>query len=208
MSSWLYVGKLDHLPLVDPVAEFVRASDTRSDSRGLTKLLFSRKARHAANENLVMQWFGPEKPIASLCIFNLASIVFFLEHTAQLEGLASANDAITQSRWTNLPYWIDSVWLPIAGQPKVKVQDIQGMPAFLGTTSGLLADLIEINSLSPMRLNSIPPYYEAMRQDPVNFFRNQEMEVLEESDILRWLWLSLFDASTLANEHQVPLISA
>ena len=208
MSSWFYVGKLDNPSLVDPVAEFVRAGDTQPVSRGLSNFLFSKRARHAANEKLVMHWFGPEKPIASLCIFNLASIVLFLEHTAQLEGLANANDAITQSRWTNLPYWIDSVWLPIAGQPKVKVQDIQGMPAFLGTTSGLLADLIEINSLSPMRLNSIPPYYEAMRQDPVNFFRNQEMEVLEESDILRWLWLSLFDASTLANEHQVPLISA
>ncbi len=207
MSSWLYVGKLDNPSLVDPVAEFVRATDARPVSRGLSNPFFSRRARHAANDNLVKEWFGPEKPIASLCVFNLASIVLFLEHTAQLEGLASSNDAITQSRWANLPYWIDSVWLPITGQPKVKVQDIFGMPTFLGSTSGLLADLLEINNLSPMKLNSIPPQYDVMRRDPVAFFR-QEAEILEEPDVLRWLWLALFDAATLANEYQVPVISA
>ena len=207
MSTSLYVGKLDNPSLVDPVAEFVRGNDTKPVSRGLASFFLSKKkAKHAANEKLVTNWFGSEDPIASLNILNLASVVLFLEHTAHLEGLSDSGDAITHSRWTNFPYWIDSIWLPIGGRPKVKVQDVEGTPTFLGSTSGLLADLAEINALSPMKFNSVPPHYEMMRSDPVGF-SSQETEAMEEPDVLRWVWLALFDAATLANEHQVPVMS-
>lgn len=207
MSTWLYVGKLNNPSLVDPAAEFVRGADPKPVSRGLASFFRSKRASHDANEKLVSKWFGPEEAIASLCIFNLASVALFLEHTAHLEGLPSSEEAISRSRWTNLPYWIESVWLPIGGQPKAKVQNVEGTPTFLGSTSGLLADLAEINALSPMKLESIPPHYDMMRRDLAEFFSSQDIGTIDEPDVLRWLWRALFDAATLADQHQVPVIS-
>src|SRR3954451_12531750 len=44
---------------------------------------------------------------------NLASVELFLDHAASLEGLRNSAEAIEAGKWRNLPYWIESVWVPL-----------------------------------------------------------------------------------------------
>lgn len=187
MSSWLHILPLESLWYAEPIAQF--AQDAGEDS-------FDPKP----------SWFGPGDAVASLNMLNLASITFFLDHVARLEGLSNG-DGIHNSKWTNLPYWIYSIWLPVKGPPRALVQEMDGIPTLFGTTHGLLSDLAEIDSLSTVRLNIAPPHYQLMRQDMAAFLK-LEWEALSEEDTMRWVWRSLFDAAHLANEHDLPLASA
>src|SRR5882762_6525596 len=92
-----------------------------------------------------------------ISIFNLASVCLFTDHVAKLEGFADSGDAMERTRFRNLPWWLTSVWLPVLFQPPLEPAiNMGGDPVFLGSSQGLVADLVEIQKVSDMSLGTVP----------------------------------------------------
>lgn len=135
---------------------------------------------------------------AEISIFNLASVCFFTDHVAKLEGFVDSGKAMERTRFRNLPWWLLSVWLPVLFQPPPEPAiDMGGDPVFLGSAQGLLADLIEVQKVSDMGLGTVPDGYDKMRADYRAFMRSG-FQLSDERIILQWVWKGLHDGATLA----------
>src|SRR5947208_2225174 len=53
-----------------------------------------------------------KKRLATISLLNLASVSLFLKHIATLEG-HDINVALERTRFRHLPWWAESIWLPI-----------------------------------------------------------------------------------------------
>jgi hypothetical protein len=133
-----------------------------------------------------------------ISIFNLASVVLFTDHVAQLEGFQDSGVAMEKTKFLNLPWWQTSIWIPIVFRPpKEPAINMEGWPVFLGSCEGLLADLAEVRKLSAMNLGTIPEGYARMRTDYAGFMRSG-FEISDERSIIQWVWLGLHDSAQLA----------
>jgi hypothetical protein len=135
-----------------------------------------------------------------LCALNGASFVLFLDHVSALDGHADLQSAFAacqrgDSRFRNMPWWDDSVWLPFAFSG---VGPMEGdFPTFVGSCPALLKELEIIRELSPLGLGAKPQGYEEMRKDITAFYRNVHLR-LDDADTIRWIWRVLYDGAEIA----------
>ena len=78
-------------------------------------------------------WRACAPKIAAFNLFNLATIVSFLDYVAKLEGFESSSKALDRTRFRNLPWWQFSIWLPFPFQlPPEPVMQDSGWPVRSG----------------------------------------------------------------------------
>jgi hypothetical protein len=142
---------------------------------------------------LCIAWGDADEEVASIDALNLASVVLFLNHAAQLDGSRCSDDRMLECRWRQLPVWMASCWLPVEAQVHDQ-RELNGEPVFIGSAQALLVELAEIAALSPHRLGNVPAQYQADIDDP-----------LDETATLQWVWRAFFDAATLAVQCKVPM---
>jgi len=151
-------------------------------------------------------WQQTPEHIATISLLNLASVCFFTDHIAKMEGFADSAVALKRTRFRHLPWWQMSVWLPTAFQPPPEpAMESDGWPVFLGSCQGLLADLAEIQKLSDMSLGETPEGYEKMRADYGAFMRSG-FELSDDRSIIQWVWRGLHDSAELAISCSSPII--
>ena len=94
---------------------------------------------------------GPQRTVESamISVLNDASLDAFNTFAAGLEGF-SVNDAITKTALRNLPWWLQSVWLPIEFDPPKELASDEGDPTFVRSSIRLLNDLAKIKEMSPL----------------------------------------------------------
>ena len=191
MGSSLFIGRFDRSALRKVARDYVAASSDLAP------------ADQAA---LCKAWERAPKEVAYVDALNLASIVLFLKHTAELEGVAVKGTG-ENSRWRHLPYWIYSHWLPVRTAEARVVEGLEAAPLFFGSAYALLDDLAAIAALSPLKLGTTPPYFELMLADPREFY-DLTLAPFEDQTTIQWIWRALFEGAQLSIKHNAPLRSA
>ena len=211
MGTSLTIGHLPD-PAMIPFVERYLADVLRSEAaEGQTQSVLSKlpaKDGYAANARAIVgEWNSGPEGLADIDTMNEASLGAFLDHTARLEGLPSANEAIEKSKWTHLPYWLQSVWLPIGGAgAKPVVVNIDGMPTFIGTAGDLIANLTEIAKVSDVQFGVMPQYFDLMLSNPKAFYA-MKLDTFDEPTMLKWIWLACMMGAELSLKHNRPLWS-
>jgi hypothetical protein len=177
----LYVGKLD--------------SDTAA---AVTRVLKRKSIPVEAN------WNDGREKIATISALNLASVTMFTAYVSKLEGLGDSPSAMERTRFSNLPWWMYSYWLPSRVPPLSPNED---WDFFVGSTYDLADQLAEIQRLSDLGLGTAPPGYDLMRSDLRAFFQSN-FSLQDDKDIIRWVWKAYWDAVTLSLESKAPIWGA
>jgi hypothetical protein len=125
----------------------------------------------------------PGDLIRTLNFLNVASIGLFLSHVAEIEGLPSAAEGVTDSKFRQMPWWQDSVWLPLVEN----VAEVVEGTVFVGSCSHLLRELDTIAELSSAPLTD-PIHEEAASPD----------SALTEHETLRFIWQRLHEGAETA----------
>lgn len=207
--TMLAIGGYPQALASDAVDRFVTSASASEKGAGssIVGRFFKRRKEDAATRSALERWKAEEPGTTVIDPLNIASIAFFLEHTSKLEGFEDSNEAIDRSRWRNLPYWTDSIWLPLEIPNVVpEVVNLEGMPTLLGTTNGLLSDLAEVKALSTADLGTRPPFFDMMVNDPKAFGEVEDFS-LDEKTTLQWVWLAFFTAAEMATQRNSPLWS-
>jgi hypothetical protein len=187
MGSCLVVGQLPN-------------TEAQDGARAYLAQALDAPAAMPAHVELCKVWDAAPAELACIDALNEASTSAFLGHTAMLEGLANANEALARSRWRHLPYWIESYWLPVRGGTMLHE------PVFFGSAYGLLDNLADIAAISPHGLGTAPPHFELMRTDLQAFYA-LKLDAFDEATTLQWVWRALFEAATLSVDRNVPMWS-
>jgi hypothetical protein len=149
-------------------------------------------------------WRKCAENIAIIDNLKLASVGFFLDHVAALEGI-QREEGCDVSRFRHMPWWLFAAVLPVDfSPPKDPPNTPDGWPVFVGSSQRLLGELQEIQALSSMRLGEIPDGYRLAQEDPTTFFHSG-FEIKEDRAIHQWVWRALFDAATLSIEKHAPI---
>lgn len=144
--------------------------------------------------------------LATISLFKLSSVVLFLRHVAKLESLDNTIDPVDQTRFRQLPWWEQSIWLPIPfDRPLNPEMQSDLWPTFLGSSQRLLADLAEVRTLSDAELGVTPPHYELMRRDDPQFWQTDLQ--LTEYNVIQWVWKGLSDAAELSVRESAPILA-
>jgi hypothetical protein len=155
------------------------------------------------------KWLAAEHGEITICSLNGASVVEFLRHVVRCEGYFDERTGFAAgengtSKYRNMPWWDDSVWLPIELEPGILEVDA---PFFVGSCTALLRELHDLQDISQIQLGSAPRGYEEMRADVRKFYRSIHSSAafqMTDVDCLRWVWLALRDGADLAiNENTV-----
>ena len=152
------------------------------------------------------KWLAAEHGETTICCLNGASVVEFLRHVVRCEGYSDEDTGMAEgcngnSKYRNIPWWDDAVWLPMELQPVILGVD---EPFFVGSCSALLQELRDLQDISQIQLGSAPEGYEEMRADIQKFYRSDAPFRLTDADCVRWIWLALRDGAELAiKEHTV-----
>jgi hypothetical protein len=174
----------------------------RAGLEGLETSLASHVADFGLKDDL-QRLFDVDEEVAALCLLNSASVAAFLDHVAALEGHPDSDAAFAafergNSRFKNMPWWENSIWLPFDFESAGTLKD--DPPLFVGSSQALLRELTALQQCSPLRLGSSPGEYERMRQDTAAFYRDSTAFRLDEADTIRWNWRALFDGAERAIE--------
>jgi hypothetical protein len=111
----------------------------------------------------------------------------------------------SEARFRNLPWWENSIWLPVEFNPPEKPSiEENGFPVFVGSSHRLLSELEEVQRSSPLALGTTPQGYDEMRSDLEGFYRSQ-FSLSEESSIIQWVWKGLYDAALIAIRERAPI---
>jgi hypothetical protein len=147
----------------------------------------------------------PEERV-TISAIDVASLDLFNSYAARLEGLTDT-DAMDKTTYRNLPWWLQSVWLPIEFDPPKDLASDEGDPLFVGSCGQLLSELAEIQKKSDLELGAVPDAYHVMRSDHGTWFRSalDRDDVLSESDTIRWIWRSLNDGAGISKQKRVPM---
>jgi hypothetical protein len=151
-----------------------------------------------------------EKGETWICFLNNASIVEFLRHVVRCEGHSDEDAGMRAgqngtSKYKNMPWWDDSVWLPMELEPRTLEVDA---PFFVGSCAALLRELRDLQDISQLQFGSAPDGYEEMRADIRKFYRTIHSSAafkLTDADCVRWIWLALRDGAELAIEENTVL---
>ncbi len=210
MSATLTVGQIPDANLVAKILAYIdRSHEPKGNkaARFLGRLIgISKPSDHA--QKVIETWKKSTILEQMIDTLNLASVDFFLGHAAQLDGLKDSAEAIDQCRWRNLPYYIHSIWLPLAGvHADPEVVDVSGWPFQIGTTMGLQKDLEEIALKSDKGLGSKPELFDLMIRQPDDFYKAVG-DGLSPDQTLRWVWYAYKFGAELAASKNMPLWQA
>jgi hypothetical protein len=124
----------------------------------------------------------------------------FLNHVSALDGHADSQIAFAafqrgNSKFRNMPWWDDSIWLPFEFSGVGTIES--DFPTFVGSCPALLRELEIIKSLSQLDLGAKPPGYDEMREDIKAFYKSTHAR-FDEADTIRWIWRVLYDGAEIA----------
>jgi hypothetical protein len=154
----------------------------------------------AAVDAMMNLWFGNDPPVARFAV-DLRETNLFLNHAAKAQGL-DFDLALLFGRWRQLPYWIESIWVPghEAIRPYLSDRPEHG-PFFVGSAKVLTEELDEVAAASP-----------SLRDAAANAADRGEGMAEALGDVgaqrLRNVWRSYRDASALAVKAGLPLWTA
>jgi hypothetical protein len=140
-----------------------------------------------------------------ISVLNNASLDAFNTFAAGLEGF-SEHDAMTKTALRNLPWWLQSFWLPIEFDPPKELASDKDDPTFVGSSIRLLNKLTKIKEMSLLDVSTTPPTYDDMRNDYRSWFSISHR--LSEDDAIRWVWNALRDGAQISIERQFPMMLA
>jgi hypothetical protein len=208
MSCSLTVGNFSDYHSRSMVEAFVLSGFNSNESNigkgTILSRIFGRDPMKKHIRELIVNWFQSTDNIAVIDPLNIASMEVFMQHAAKLEGLIDTSGAGEGSKWPNLPYWMYSIWLPIEPAAKPIVQQVGGMPTLIGTAKGLIANLLEVQKSSNLKLGVFPKNFDLMLNDIKKFHSIADLG-LNEADTIRWVWLSLMKGAELSLENHKPL---
>lgn len=133
-----------------------------------------------------------------ISLFNLASIVHFINYATSLEGFQGP-DAVKNTSFRNLPWWLEAYWIPKEFDAPIVENHMS-----IGSSIRLLDDLTRIRAMSAIDIAALPPGYTDMRADYTSWF-NRENERLSDDDVLRWIWNALHESVRISIEQNVPI---
>ncbi len=149
-------------------------------------------------------WTRYEGPTVRIALLNLASLVYFTDYVARLDGFKDTTRALGRTRFRNLPVWEKSIWLP--GPLEKRPRDANpDRPVFIASSLELLADLAEIQRRSELALGAVPKAYDDMRADFDAFAGLLSFRLEDERDTIRWVWQGLRDGAELAIRSGAPM---
>jgi hypothetical protein len=140
-----------------------------------------------------------------ISVLNNASLDAFNTFAAGLEGF-SEHDEMTKTALRNLPWWLQSFWLPIEFDPPKELASDKDDPTFVGSSIRLLNKLTKIKEMSLLDVSTTPPTYDDMRNDYRSWFSISHR--LSEDDAIRWVWNALRDGAQISIERQFPMMLA
>jgi hypothetical protein len=148
-----------------------------------------------------------EADLTMISIFNVASMSAFVDYAAGLEGL-SGPDAMTKTSFRNLPWWLQSYWLPVEFDPPRNLASDPDDPLFVGSAIRLRQELAKIKSMSPFDVAVIPAGYLEMRKDYRSWFHgsSDDGEPLSPEDGICWIWNAFNEAARLSIERSIPIM--
>jgi hypothetical protein len=149
-------------------------------------------------------WARHEGPAERIALLNLASLVFFTDYVARLEGLKDTNHALGRTRFKNLPFRETSIWLPVPLEHPLD-EASPDRPIFIGSALDLLEDLAEIQRRSDLGLGAVPKAYDDMRANFEEFAGLPSFRLDDDRDTIRWVWRGLRDGAELAVRVGAPM---
>jgi hypothetical protein len=211
MGTGLIVGHLPDESIVPFVKNFAKNAFISAGFGPLPQSFLSNFLRKSPLDekvnSLIEEWRSGPAENGYVDTLNEASACAFLDYTAKLEGCASSEEAIENSKWKNLPYWLQSVWLPLEGiNVHPAVVKIEGTPTLIGTAAGLVNNLDEIANAADIGLKQKPNNFDLMMSDLKSFY-SLKVGDLDEETTLRWLWNSYYEGAKLALQHNRPVWS-
>jgi hypothetical protein len=152
-------------------------------------------------------WLAAEEDSGTICCLNSESVVAFLRHVVRCEGHSDefagfAAGESGESKYKNMPWWDNSVWLPAEVGPGNLEDD---STVFIGSCVALLRELRELQEVSPLQLGVAPAGYDEMRADIRKFYRSEPTFQLDDVDCVRWIWLGLRDGAEMAIKQNTVL---
>jgi hypothetical protein len=150
---------------------------------------------------------APESDLVMISLLNVASFGQFDDYAAALEGF-SGPDAMLKTTFRNLPWWLQSYWLPVEFDPPKELASDPNDPTFVGSSMRLLQELEKIRRMSPIDVGVIPLEYLEMRKDYRSWFRGTlgRHDPLSREDGIRWIWNALNEAARLSIERVAPIM--
>ena len=150
------------------------------------------------------KWTVSDREIAAYSLLNLATVCVFTDHVAQV--MRQTPDILMEHETLgNLPWWMDSVWLPVDFSQHRAFEDDADGPFFLGSVPRLLAALDEVKRQSHIALDRTPASYSAMCRDPRGFV--SDFHGLKDNDeCVQWVWNALYEAATHADKQHLPVL--
>lgn len=150
------------------------------------------------------KWAAFSKESAAFSLLNLATVCVFTDHVAQVMG-QTQESLMNHETLGNLPWWMDSVWVPVDFSLHRAFEEDADGPFFLGSVSRLLVALGEVKKRSTIALDRKPPSYSAVREDPCGFAKDFQ-GLKDDEECIQWVWNGLYEAATLAETQQMPLL--
>lgn len=210
MGTALFVGNLPDATVIPAISDFTSKTlnvKVKPNKSFLSKLL-GKESPSIEVLGSIDRWKNGPENIGYIDSLNEASTILFLEYTAKLEGLSDVNEATENSMWKNLPYWTQTIWLPLDNaELKPKLFEEGDMPTLICTVSGLLSDLKQIASKSDKKLGKKPEDFDLMLSDSIAFYAKKGFQLDEDSTIC-WIWLGLQTGAELALKNNMPLWSS
>jgi hypothetical protein len=153
-------------------------------------------------------WLAADDSAATISCLNSASVVAFLRHVVHCEG---HSDELTgfaagesgKSKFRNMPWWDNSIWLPVELEHSGNLKD--DATVFVGSCKALLRELRELQEVSQLQLGASPEGYEEMRTDIRRFYSSNATIQLTDADCVRWVWLALRDGAEMAIKEKTVL---
>ncbi len=168
--------------------------------RGIERSMAAHLAGIGVNHDLD-SWLTAEESIATICCLNGASVVEFLRHVIHVEGYSDERAGFAagesgSSKFKNMPWWENSIWLPIEIEHVGVLEDDPTF--FVGSCRALLTELHSLQRASPLQLGSIPQGYGEMRTDIRKFYQSAAAIKLDEINCTHWIWRALHDGAEIA----------
>jgi hypothetical protein len=112
---------------------------------------------------------------------------------------------MNNDEFSNLPFWQESIWVPIDFCPsKVFEKDRDG-PFFFGSAPRLISTLNKVKDLSRIPLGKAPEGYEEMVLNYDSFIEKFD-GFSEDTSCIQWVWYCLYYATELAIGKKLPLL--
>jgi len=147
------------------------------------------------------EWSNCPENIATIDIFNLASVNVFLEHARKIADVSAGTN------FRHLPTHVYDVWLPSDFEPTTEPEISNGhWPVPLLSSIRLLTELDQMRRLSHLDLGNVPSTYELMRNNPREFYRADIR--LDENTVIQWIWYGLQEAAELSLRNSAPVLAA